>query len=363
MGIKNLNQFLKKQGVIETLDISVLRFKKIGIDVPMFMYKFKGVTDPSTKDWLQHFIHFIAFLRKYDIHPIFLFEGRSPPEKVPVQEERRMQRQKTAIKTEMIQRDLNLYIQTGTITPLLKEIWLKIQTKSKFLLKNKALLKANINVDIVKKELEHRKRFEIVISIEDIHNLKELLDIMGVSWIHSKGEAEADCVSLFYDNYIDYIVTEDTDVLAYFNPTNSAKELKVISNFNTKDLTFTQINKTKVLNSLKLSAESFRDFCIMCGTDYNKNVPKVGLQNAYKYILRSRCIENVPLDTSILNHKRIRKLFEVTANHSLSYFAKWCRTPGTDFEEKFNKFVDTYKLKNIDTGSILKALSEPDINF
>lgn len=365
MGIKNLSQFLKKREVFETLDISILRFMKLGIDAPMFLFKFKGVTDPSTKDWLQCFITFIAFLRKWDIHPIFIFEGKAPPEKAPAQEERRIQRQRMTDKTEMMENDLNLYIQNGTLTPFLNEVWNKLKSKSKSLLKNKALTKSKIYIDVesIKEEIERRKRYEIIITLEDISNLKELLNIMGVSWIQSKGEAETDCVTLFYDNCIDYIVSEDTDVLAYFDPKNSEKELKVINNFNTTDLTFTQLSKNKILNNLNLTSESFRDFCIMCGTDYNKNIPRVGVETAYKFITKMQCIENVPLDTSILNYKRVRKIFEVMTNHSLHFFVKWCRVPEKDFIDNLSVFIFTYNLKNIDVDNILKALSEPDIEF
>jgi hypothetical protein len=78
MGIKNLNQFLKKYEVHETFHISNLTYTKLGIDTPMFLYKFKGTTNVNTNEWLGCFITFIAFLRKWDIHPIFVFEGKAP---------------------------------------------------------------------------------------------------------------------------------------------------------------------------------------------------------------------------------------------------------------------------------------------
>ena len=85
MGIKKLTQCLRKYEVYETLDIALLKYTKVAIDTPMFLFKFKGVTEPTTNDWLGCFVTFVAFLRKYDIHPIFLFEGKSPPEKAPAQ--------------------------------------------------------------------------------------------------------------------------------------------------------------------------------------------------------------------------------------------------------------------------------------
>src|SRR5574344_929388 len=144
MGIKNLSQFLKKREVHETLNISILKYTKIAIDTPMFLFKFKGVTDPSTNDWLGCFVTFIAFLRKHDIHPIFVFEGKSPPEKSSAQEERREQRQKMVDKTTNLENDLKVYMTTGKASDLLVETWEKIKFKNnKSLLAKKTLIKSS----------------------------------------------------------------------------------------------------------------------------------------------------------------------------------------------------------------------------
>jgi 5'-3' exonuclease len=361
MGIKNLSQFLKKRNIYEIADISILKYTKVGIDVPMFLFKFKGVCDPSTDDWLGCFITFIAFLRKHDVHPIFIFEGRAPPEKIPAQEERREQRQKLVDKTEAIEIDLNNYTKNGTVTPLLLQTWEKIKFKNKkSLLAKKTLTKTFIDIEAIKEEINRRKRYEINITTEDINNLKELLNLMGISWVQSIGEAETDCVSLFYDGIIDYIVSEDTDVLAYFCP-NSEKKLKVIINFNMNDFTFVQISKQKVLDTLNLTSESFRDFCILCGTDYNKNIFRVGPETAYKFILDQYNIENIPLDTSILNHVRVREIFKVKSNSQISEKVKWCRLPHSNFTDDLAMFIFTHSLKNIDVNYVFKVMSETEV--
>jgi 5'-3' exonuclease len=363
MGIKNLSQFLKKREVYDTSDISILKYTKLGIDTPMFLFKFKGVTNPNTNEWLGCFITFIHFLRKYDIHPIFVFEGKAPPEKVPVQEERREIRQKMVDKTNTIEEDLNSYEKNGVITPLLEEVWNKTKRNNKSLLTAKTLSKSKfIEIDVIREEIERRKRYEITVTNEDIANLKELFDIMGVSWIQSCGEAEADCVSLFYDDVIDYIVSEDTDVLAYHS-SSKLKELKVITNFNTSNLTFTTISKNKVLSTLNISSESFRDFCIMCGTDYNKNIFRVGTETAYKFILKYGNLEGIPLDTSVLNYTRVREIFEVTKNLEIQNQVKWCRVPSKVFLNNLALFIFNHSIKNIDVNNIFNGLSESDFEI
>lgn len=361
MGIKNLSQFLKKYKVTKTFSIEKLKYRKVGIDTPMFLFKFKSITEPSTNDWLGCFITFIAFLRKWDVHPIFVIEGKAPPEKSITQEERRDQRQKMIDKTTALENDLEVYISTGKISDILFQTWEKFKHKNnKSLLLKKPLSKTFINVEAIKDEINRRKRYEINITSEDIVNLKKLFDLMGVSWIQSKCEAETDCVSLFYDGMIDYIVAEDTDVLAYYNSLED-KDLKVITTFNITELTFNQISKNMVLETLNLTQKSFTDFCIMCGTDYNKNIFRVGTETSYKFISKWYNIENIPLDTTILNHIRVREIFNVKSNFEIHDKIRWCRFPNLDFIDNLSTFMFTYNIKNINVEFIFKALSESDI--
>ena len=70
----------------------------------------------------------------------------------------------------------------------------------------------------------------------------------------------------------------------------------------------------EVLEKFKLT-EEFLDFCIMCGTDYNKNIFRVGPSKAFQYVSDYKSIidigkENKKVDISILNHNRVRELFQ-----------------------------------------------------
>jgi 5'-3' exonuclease len=51
----------------------------------------------------------------------------------------------------------------------------------------------------------------------------------------------------------------------------------------------------------------------MCGTDYNKNIKKVGPKTSYNYIREYKTIEgvndNTKHDITILRHNRVRELF------------------------------------------------------
>jgi len=64
---------------------------------------------------------------------------------------------------------------------------------------------------------------------------------------------------------------------------------------------------------MELTSDEFLDFCIMCGTDYNDNIPGVGPVKAYALIKEYGSIEHIgrqtSLDISILNHIKSRELF------------------------------------------------------
>lgn len=358
MGVKNLTKFLKKHDVYDTFHVSVLRYSKIAIDVPVFMYKFKSAFPPNDCAWLGSFINFIAHLRKWDIHPIFVFEGKSPVEKMQTQEERREQKQKIINKTNTIQADLEQFIKSGTITPLLIEISKKKKRLRPMLVRNRSV---TINIEEFKEEIERRRRFEISITAEDVARLKQLFALMGVCHIQSSREAETDCVTLFYDNAVDYVMSEDTDVLAYFCSGSDKRDLKMITCF--EEETFVQVSKRTVLDTLQMSSESFRDFCIMCGTDYNKNIFRVGIENSFKLISAHRKIENVPLnDVSILNHKNVRNLFTVRENEELCKQVAWTRFPPSTFLNQLEHFVFTNNL-NINVTHISKCLLTPSFDF
>ena len=362
MGIKNMSQFLKKHEVYETLNISSLRYVKIGVDTPMFMYKFKSMY-PESKEWLGCFITFITFLRKWDIHPIFVFEGKAPPEKAPTQILRREQKQKIVDKTNLLQESLDAFVQKGETNPILFETMTKLkEKKQKSLLSSKAtIIKNFINVEEIQDEINRRRKYEFSITEEDTNLVKELLELLKINFIQSKGEAETECVHLFYNGYIDYILSEDTDVLAYHHPTTL--NLKVITTFNTNDLTFVQVSKERLLDTLNLTSKSFRDFCIMCGTDYNKNIFRIGIEKSYKFILEHYTIDNVPLDTSVLNHIRVRSLFEVTPGYTTSIKNVWCDVPNETLIDKLAMFIFTNSIKSVDVNNTFKALTEPNFTL
>ena len=111
--------------------------------------------------------------------------------------------------------------------------------------------------------------------------------------MQAPGEAEALCAFLNRNDLVDGVLTEDTDVLAYRTPV-------MFHHFDMTAGTVTRIKTDDILRTLNLSDNSFLDFAICCGTDYNRNMTKVGPQRAYQLIQKHKCIDSIPnVDTTL----------------------------------------------------------------
>ena len=93
MGVKNLLKFLRTTcpGIFEEIHISEYSFKKVAIDLSLYLCKFKIVFQDK---WLTAFVNLVSCLRKNEVHCIFIYDGGAPPEKEDERKERSDQRNK-----------------------------------------------------------------------------------------------------------------------------------------------------------------------------------------------------------------------------------------------------------------------------
>ena len=80
MGIRNLNKWIDWVGRrgVRIVDWSQFRGERVGIDVLSFIYRSKQL---STSPLLT-VIQLVRDMRQYAIEPIFVFDGKTPPEKI-----------------------------------------------------------------------------------------------------------------------------------------------------------------------------------------------------------------------------------------------------------------------------------------
>ena len=265
MGIQNLLTFLKKKvpTAFETIGLEDIRFQKIAIDTSILMYKFKIL---YPKDFLTMFVKLIYTLRKHNIHPVFVFDGKQT---VPLQKElthtkRKNSRDNIKDKISTMEQELHTYMQTGEITETLKNIYDKLSKNNPVPL----LSQHTIHEDTIRNEIAKLKKQIPNITMVDIANIKHILTMCKIPYIQSDGEAEKECVRLQKIQEVSGIISEDSDILAYGH--------SFISKFDMHNEKAIVIHYDKVLQGLDMTPESFLDMCIMFGTDYNKNLPGIG---------------------------------------------------------------------------------------
>ena len=340
MGIKSsFNSFLRDTcpEIFEPIHISEYSFMKVAIDISLYMHKFKAVCGDR---WLSAFINLIASLRRNEIHCVFIFDGCAPPEKLGEQAKRRNTREKLDQNLFDLEEAFSDYNKTGVVAKCLSDLYERSQPSKRLLSKRTD----KIDMDWIEKKIEQKRGQLYNVTSEDFDHAKELFRILQVPYYTAPEEAEKMCAAACIAGYVSAVLSEDTDVMAYGAPV-------FLTKIDTGSDTCVRITHSKVLESLKLNKDQFLDLCIMCGTDYNPNIPKIGSKSAYKRIIQHGDIDQIAtetaLDTSVLNHKRVRQLFtEFEIENSVLFKIPFCGTP--DFLS-LEKFIAMHKIYlNID---------------
>ena len=149
-------------------------------------------------------------------------------------------------------------------------------------------------------------------------------------------EAETLCSDLCIQKKIDAVLSEDSDVFAYGNPIT-------ILNINIFDDTCTYINYDELLNTVDMLDGSFLDFCILCGSDYNSNIPKIGIEKSFNFIKKYKTLENIKdninIDIFFLKFKEVRSIFRNYTKSTIDI--PFCSNPNYD---KLKTFIETNEI-------------------
>lgn len=340
MGIKNLHHFLRKTcpSVYSTVPISKYAFKKIAIDTSIFMCKYKSSNGNS---YIDSFLHLISVLRYNEVHFVFVYDTKAPPEKDLERKQRLEAREKNKVRVERIMETWYNYKQEHSLTEesILENTSLNIEDEVLlgFIIK---LIDTDNTISIKKIDLEIHKLQNSILSIrtEDFNLTKEFFKACNIPFIDAEGEAEATCASLVRQGLVTAVLTEDTDVLAYKAPIMLHK-MDILKG------TFMEIDYEEILNQLQFTDSQFLDFCIMCGTDYNTNIFKIGPDKAYKLLQQHGSIEaiqeaNPNISISTLNYEKTRSLFDHNVNYNINI--PYCGFPNkVEFEKLY--FVNNCK--------------------
>ncbi len=296
MGIKRINEVISRHAPSGFFDMPITRLqgKRVAIDISYWLYANKSmalraiVNATSDSDVIAGNIDYVAVMNhmksalinfilkwlKFNITPIFVFDGKAPADKEATQNDRREKRAKAKETIDNINDKLTNNYNPALVSQLRKAI-------SGFL----------------------------EISNEETVTIKSFLSLLGIPILQAKGEAEQLCSMLCLEKKIAAVYTTDTDTLAYGCPL----VIKGFSYGMDGGLLVKCVRIDLILSELRRDLTFFVDLCIMAGCDNNnyKNIPKYAALESYKLLCICGSIERLPnhLDITSLNHVRCRELF------------------------------------------------------
>lgn len=348
MGIKGLHNFLKTvcPTVFKYQHISTFNSKKVAIDASIYLYKSKVCYGDF---WMQTFVTFICSLRRYNIHPIFIFDTNIVPEKLNERKERALKKESLSTKVYTLQQSIDNFHRTSIIDSTLLDLSSKC-APSRFLSTS-----SSFNINAVQASVDKLKQQIVSITPTDITFIKKLLECMSIPFYDAPFESETSCSDICKRGLVDAVMTEDSDIFVYGTPLSACK-------YNYSDSMCTTVLFSDILKELELTETEFVEFCILCGSDYNKNIPKIGPKKSYDLIRKFKSIDNIKqnipdLDISPLNHVRIKEIFTKYAPLNIDHIP-YCGKPN------YLKLDELFQANNIRLGvAYVKKCVTYDIKF
>ena len=241
MGIKNLNKLINDEcgDIIIKCNFEQLRDKIIVIDTSIYLYKFKGNTN-----LFGYMYQMLLLFKKYNICPIFIFDGKPPEEKRNLLDERKKEKIIYEQKIKMIENTLKCDTRE-----------MDNDNDNEFINEERQ----NIHLQL----LSLKKR-AVKINRHDINNIKTLFDLCNIIYFDANGEADVLCADLVKNDIAWACLSDDTDLFVYDCP----RVLRCIDMTNENILFY---DTRKILNRLNLSYKEFRMICVVTGTDYSIN--------------------------------------------------------------------------------------------
>ena len=262
MGIKNLMKVLNDHtpDSIQNIKTSDLNGKKIAIDTSITLYQYitairssgddlKGPDGKSTSH-IQGILSKTLYYLKLGIIPIHVFDGKPPKLKMKILNDR------SKIKKEAISRLIEI--------------------------EEKALI-APLDAELEDEKIKLLKQ-SVSISRNEMIQAYEIVALLGVPCIFAPEEADSQCAYLSKNNLVDFVASEDMDLLTFGSK-------KIIRNFLKKGMFIVELDK--ILSDGDITMEQFIDICILLGCDYTDTIEGIGVKKAWDLIVQYGSIEEL----------------------------------------------------------------------
>lgn len=298
MGIRNLNRFLKEncsKKSIRKVQLSQLSHKTVVIDASIYMYRYV-----SENALMENMYLLVALLLANDIIPLFVFDGKPPPEKRELLKIRRAEKKKAEHKYAELMDEYN---------------------KEDISVTDKQTLLTELNV---------LKQQFVRVTDNDIQNVKKLLTAYGVMYYDSQNEADEVCAYMVKSGKAWACMSDDMDMFVY----GCTRVLRGISLLNKTVILY---ETPLILEELCMTEDIFRQLMVVSGTDYNTQT-------------------SADLDTTIqLYSKYVQNMTSSSSRTNELTFYQW-------LPDNSNYVIDMSELLHICDLFTIKQIYEPSLD-
>jgi 5'-3' exonuclease len=250
MGIPNLNRYLQTNchQSIQRVKLEDLSGKRIAIDVSIYLYRFEA--DGAL---LENMYLMLAIFGHYNITPIFIFDGKAPPEKKALLIKRKEAREQAQDEYNVFKNELDESSDNDKKQELVDKM-------------NK--LKPQM----------------VQITADKIRTVKSLIAAFGSIYFDAPGEADEMCARLVLNCDAWACLSEDMDLFVYGCT-------RVLRYFSLVAHTAVLYNTPNILTELKMTQKEFREVCVLSGTDYSIVQEKHNQENIGKKLKLTQAIK------------------------------------------------------------------------
>lgn len=303
MGIHSLNPFLdKKMRLPRVREISLINFSGqiIAFDGNYWAYTCISVankeitqgTNVGTHDpdreaimtkWFSLALETVCTFLSHGVTPVFVFDGTHLVEKAVTQTKRKEDKLKMRKEIEQLQTELR------NASPLDRD---------------------PVKIERLKQLLSSTN----YIASDELKRLLELLTGLGIPVLHAVGDAEQLCSAMAKEGLVSAVFSADTDTLVYGCPLTitSMGRSYYVEEKNRSFRKVTCVYLNDILEDLEWDQETFVDFCITLGCDFNTRIFRLGPVAAFNLIQEHGKIDNYPPNIKIadLKPERCREIFQ-----------------------------------------------------
>lgn len=266
MGIRGLYSYLHKhypKCFRRHTTLEHYRGKTVAIDVMIYLYKYKAIYHELHVGWTQ----LLLTLRAFDIHCVAVYDSDERPNDLKsttvLNRQRTNKRRRQQISEYRVYLDEYLEHPDQPMHPSLVDLYKRC---------HRTMIHTGApDVDKLVHYIEKMERQTRTIQRADVALSKSICHELGVMVLDAPSESDKLCAYLFHCGLVDYIVSDDSDFIAY--GCSMLRNVSLLDSY--RGLSLIECNIRHVMSEMGMDYEQLLLMCIGFGTDYNHPVSVV----------------------------------------------------------------------------------------